>query len=107
MASKEPSSPSSSTSFTNYDWEVLENNINKKEIDAYIETNIPRSHVNQSNKNVKCHFCVETLNIVNHKLRRQHRKCKDGIICSVIYRVNYCEQKMLDESNRMESTRMN
>ena len=50
MASKEPSSPSSSTSFTNYDWEVLENNINKKEIDAYIETNIPRSHVNQSNK---------------------------------------------------------
>ena len=65
MASKAPSSPTSSTSSTNYDWEVLENNINKKEIDAYIETNIPRSHVYQSNKNVKCHFCVETLNIVN------------------------------------------
>ncbi len=88
-----PSSPTSSAGTSNYDWAILEDKKSKKDLDAYIEKFIPRSHVYQTNKNVNCYFCVNDFEIENHKLKRQYRKCKDEASCSVKYRVDYCEKK--------------
>ena len=64
-----------------------------KNLDAYMEKFIPRSHVYQTNKNVYCYFCASDFDIVNHKIKRQYRKCRDEASCSVRYRVDYCGKK--------------
>ena len=89
----EPSSPSSSTTSSTCEWEMLENNINNQDIGDFIETLIPRSYVYQTNHNVKCHFCVNDLELVAHKIKRQYRKCQEEARCSVKYRVDYCSTK--------------
>ena len=88
-----PTSSTTSSSSTKYDWELLESNINSTEIDTYIKCNIPRTQSYQNNYNVKCYFCLDELECVNHKIKRQYRLCKEGDGCEVKYRVDYCKIK--------------
>lgn len=50
-----PTSSTTSSSSTKYDWELLESNINSTEIATYIKCNIPRTQSYQNNYNVKCY----------------------------------------------------
>ena len=88
-----PTSSTTSSSSTKYDWELLESNINSTEIATYIKCNIPRTQSYQNNYNVKCYFCLDELECVNHKIKRQYRLCKEGDRCEVKYRVDYCKIK--------------
>ena len=109
-----PTSSTTSSSSTKYDWELLESNINSTEIATYIKCNIPRTQSYQNNYNVKCYFCLDELECVNHKIKRQYRLCKEGDGCEVKYRVDYCKIKDIgriehfgEHSHELENTYLN
>ena len=90
-----PASPSPSISSASEEWSMLYTQRASSVIQNILKTSLPRSRAYQTTGatektgKVSCHYC-KSKGCDAHFLKRQYRKCLDGVNCPVRYRVDEC-----------------
>ena len=95
------SSPSTSSTGSNTEWNLFGEFVTNDELDQFIYTQIHKSAVYQTNSKIQCVFCFNPID--SHKMKQQFRQCifysfrvndEEGeqikVQCPVRYKVNQC-----------------